>query len=128
MPGMLEVEFAFRNERYDEDDPRWRDQVADLVRELRLGTSSVHSRRTPVPGTKGTTDQLIITLGSAGAFTATVQILRIWLARDKHRVVEVTFSGADGSPQTVRISAENAGNDAIAPLILAASNLAQKAP
>ena len=81
MPTTLEVGLVALNERYDDDDPRWRDQVADLVHELRRETESVQSRRAPVPGTKGTVDQLILALGSAGAFTAAVDVVRAWLAR-----------------------------------------------
>jgi exopolyphosphatase/pppGpp-phosphohydrolase len=126
MPATLEVGLVALNERYDDDDPRWRDQVADLVHELRRETESVQSRRAPVPGTKGTVDQLILALGSAGAFTAAVDVVRAWLARDKHRLVEMTVTDADGRTHTVRVSAENASADALAPLISAASTLAQE--
>ena len=126
MPTTLEVGLVALNERYDDDDPRWRDQVADLVHELRRETESVQSRRAPVPGTKGTVDQLILALGSAGAFTAAVDVVRAWLARDKHRLVEMTVTDADGRTHTVRVSAENASADALAPLISAASTLAQE--
>ena len=69
MPSTIEIGLVASSERFDDDDPRWRDQVADLVYELRRQTESVQSRRTPVPGTKGTVDQLILALGSSGAFT-----------------------------------------------------------
>jgi len=39
--------------RYDSDDNRWREQVADLVRDLRVETESLTVQRTPVPGTEG---------------------------------------------------------------------------
>jgi Effector Associated Constant Component 1 len=127
MTREVEVGLAFRNERYDSDDPRWRDQVADLMQELRLAAGSVQIHRTPVPGTKGTVDQLILTLGSAGVFTTAVDVLRVWLARDRHRSVEVTVTGADGRPTTVRVDAENANSDAFAPVYAAAAKLAQEA-
>src|SRR6266699_4347227 len=114
MPATLEVDLVALNDRFDDDDPRWLDQVADLVHELRRETEALQSRRTPVPGTKGTVDQLILSLGSAGAFTAAIDIVRAWLARDKHRSVEMAVTDADGHKHTVRVSAENASADALA--------------
>jgi hypothetical protein len=121
MATTLEVALAVQNDRYDDDDPRWRDQVADLLHDLRRETGVLQSRRTPVPGTKGTVDQIILALGSAGAFTVAADILRAWLSRDKHRSVELTVTDADGHTHTVRVSADNAGADALQPLIEAAS-------
>lgn len=126
MSEPLEVRFVPLNDRFDEDDPRWLKQVADLVQDLRRGTDSVQSRRTPVSGTKGTVDQLILSLGSAGVFSIAVQMLRTWLARDKHRAVELTFTDSEGRTRTVRVSADNAGSDALAPLISAAATLAKE--
>jgi len=126
MHETLEVGLVARNDRFHSDDPRWLEQVAGLGQELRRGTESVRLLRTPVPGTKGATEQLILSLGSAGAFSVAFQLVRTWLARDKHRCVEVTFTDAAGSVNTIRLSAENAGSDALAPLISAASALAQE--
>ncbi|MDP9241261.1 MAG: hypothetical protein M3O55_11605 [Actinomycetota bacterium] len=116
----------FHNDRYDEDDLRWVDQVADVVDDLRRNDAAVRSRRTPVPGTKGTIDQLILSLASAGALTSTIEILKVWLSRDKHRSVELTITGPDGVTQTVRASADKAGPDAWAPLFSAAHSLAKE--
>ena len=126
MPSTIEIGLVASSERFDDDDPRWRDQVADLVYELRRQTESVQSRRTSVPGTKGTVDQLILALGSSGAFTLAIDVVRAWLARDKHRSVEMTIIDAEGRQHTVRVSAENAGGDALATLISAASTLARE--
>jgi hypothetical protein len=126
MPATVEVGLTVQNDRYDDDDPRWRDQVADLLHDLRRETGSLESRRTPVAGTKGTVDQVILALGSAGVFTLAVDILRAWLARDKHRAVEMTVTGADGRTHTVRVTAENAGADALEPLIEAAASLSRE--
>ncbi|HEY6595872.1 MAG TPA: hypothetical protein VI011_17490 [Asanoa sp.] len=126
MSETLEVRFVALNDRFDEDDPRWLEQVAGLVQDLRRGTDSVRSRRAPVAGTKGAVDQLILSLGSAGAFSIAVQMIRTWLARDKHRAVEMTFTDSEGRTRTIRVSADNAGSDALAPLISAASMLAKE--
>ncbi|MFC0527611.1 effector-associated constant component EACC1 [Phytohabitans kaempferiae] len=117
----LEVALVAHNERFADDDPRWLDQVADLVDGLRRGTDSVRYRRTPVPGTKGTVDQLILSLGSAGVFTAAIEIVRAWLARDKRRAIEMTVTGADGQQRTVRVTAENAGPESFAHILAVVS-------
>ena len=126
MAKTLEIELVARNDRYDDDDPRWLTQTATLVHDLRRDTGSVRVHHTPVPGTKGAIDQLILSLGSAGAFSVAVQMISIWLSRDRHRSVELSFTDAEGNPRTVRVSAENAGSDALAPLIEAASELAKE--
>jgi Effector Associated Constant Component 1 len=126
MAEVHELSLVFHNSRYDDDDPRWRVQVGDLAGDLRREAGPVRVGRTPVAGAKGTVDQLILTLGSAGVFEATVALLRAWLARDKHRSVEITVTGTDRRTTSVLINAENAGADAIAPLIAAASGLARE--
>jgi hypothetical protein len=126
MPETLEIGLVTRNDRYDDDDPRWLTQTATLVHDLRRDTGSMRLHRTPVPGTKGAVDQLILSLGSAGAFSVAVQLIGLWLSRDRHRSVELTFTDTTGNPKTVRVSAENAGSDVLAPLIMAASELAKE--
>jgi len=126
MPETLEIGLVARNDQYDDDDPRWLAQSATLVHDLRRDTGTVRLHRTPVPGTKGAVDQLILSLGSAGAFSVAVQLIGTWLKRDRHRSVELAFTDADGNPRSIRVSAENAGSDALAPLITAATELAKE--
>ena len=126
MPETLEIGLVASNGRCDDDDSRWLAQAANLVHDLRRDTGPVRLHRTPVPGTTGAVDQIILSLGSAGAFSVAVQMISTWLNRDRHRSVELTFTDADGNPKTVRVSAENAGSDALAPLIMAASELAKE--
>ena len=128
MANTIEIGLAAANARFDDDDPRWRGQVADLMHELRRGAGSVRARREPVPGTKGAVDQVILALGSAGAFTAAVQIVRAWLARDKHRTVRMTVTGPDGRVRTVQISAENASAETLAPFVAAATSMLVAGP
>jgi Effector Associated Constant Component 1 len=125
MADPLEIDLVARNDRYDDEDPRWREQIGVLIGDLRRGTESVRLRRIAVPGTKGAVDQLILSLGSAGVFSVAVQVISTWLSRDRHRSVEMTFTDAAGRVQTVRVTAENAGRDALAPLISAAAKLAR---
>src|SRR5262245_20731520 len=108
----LELVIEPRTDEYSRDDERWRAQVATLHRELQARVDTV-ARGRPVPGTKGMIDELIVALGSAGAFTAMVECFRAWLGRDKSRRIEVrwdedgaerfvTFSGDAVDPETVR--------------------------
>ncbi|MFC4071945.1 effector-associated constant component EACC1 [Actinoplanes subglobosus] len=126
MSERIDVELVVRNGRYHEDDPRWLDQIAALVSDLRRGTGAVHTRRTPVPHTKGAVDQVILTLGSAGVFSVAVQMINTWLSRDRNRSVEITYTDTQGRVHTVRVSAENASREAFAPLVAAAEKLAQE--
>jgi hypothetical protein len=107
--------------RYDEDDDRWRDQVADLVGELRFEGAVAVPRQTPVPGTKGITAEIILALGSAGVFSAVVETLRVWLSRDKTRSLELTYTNARGETGRVVMTATNAGSDIMAPILEAAA-------
>jgi hypothetical protein len=79
-----------RNEEYDPDDDRWRDQVATLYADLHAHVDTVR-RGHPVEGAKGTIDQVIIALGSAGAFSTAVECLRAWLGRDRDRRIDVSW-------------------------------------
>jgi Effector Associated Constant Component 1 len=105
--------------RYDADDDRWHDQVADLVHELRTETGALRIARTPVPDTKGSLDSLILALGSAGVFTTALDVLRAWLARDKTRSVDLTYTDREGTRQRLSVTATNSGADTLAPVIAA---------
>jgi hypothetical protein len=69
--GPFEVAVEPRNDEYDPDDDRWRDQVATLYSDLHAQVDTVRRGR-PVQGAKDAVDQLIIALGSTGAFSAAV--------------------------------------------------------
>lgn len=114
--------------RYDADDDRWRDQVADLVRDLRVETGSLSIARTAVPGTKGSLDSLVLALGSAGVFTTALDVLRVWLARDKTRSVDLTYTDREGKQQRLNVTATNSGSDALAPVIAAVAGQIEAPP
>ena len=88
--GLFELLIEPRNEQYDPDDDRWRSQVTLLCAELDAQVDTVH-RGQPTAGAKGALDQVILALGSAGAFTAAVECLRAWLGRDRDRRVDVRW-------------------------------------
>ena len=102
--GSFEVAVEPRNDHYDPDDDRWRDQVATLVAELDAQVDTVRRGR-PVEGAKGVADQLIVALGSAGAFQAVVDCLRAWLGRDRDRRIDVRWD-ENGVERSVTLTGE----------------------
>jgi hypothetical protein len=102
--GQFEVAVEPRNDQYDPDDEGWRDQVATLYQDLDAQVDTVrHSR--PTPGAKGTIDQLIVALGSAGAFQAAVDCFRAWLGRDRDRRIDVRWD-ENGVERSVTLTGE----------------------
>lgn len=110
--GPFEVAVEPHNDEYDHDDDGWRDQVATLYADLHAQVDTVRRGR-PVEGAKGAIDQLIIALGSAGAFSAAVDCLRAWLGRDRDRRIDlrwvengigrsVTLTGEAVDAETIR--------------------------
>jgi len=89
--------------RFDPDDERWLQQVNAFVQELRDHTNSVSNRSTTVPNTKGTVESIIMSLGSAGALTASIEFFKAWLGRDKTRNIKVLF-GDEGNLQSIELT------------------------
>ena len=102
--GPLEVAVEPHNDEYDPDDDRWRDQVATLYADLDAQVGADRRGR-PVEGAKGAVDQLIIALGSAGAFTAAVECFRAWLGRDRSRRIDVRWE-ENGVERSVTLTGE----------------------
>lgn len=117
--GQLEVAVVPRNEQYHPDDDRWRDQVTALYRDLNAHVDTVH-REHPVAGAKGTVDEVIIALGSAGVFTAAVECLRAWLQRDKSRRLDLRWD-EDGVEHFVTVSGDGVDVDSFQELARAAA-------
>jgi hypothetical protein len=116
--GSFEVAVEPYNDQYDPDDDRWRDQVAMLYTDLDAQVDTVR-RGHPVEGAKGTIDQLIIALGSAGAFNAAVNCLRAWLERDRDRRIDVKWD-ENGVERSVRLTGETVDVDTIREIAKAA--------
>jgi hypothetical protein len=102
--GSFEVAVEPHNDQYDPDDDRWRDQVATLYEDLHAQVDTV-SRGRPASGTKGTIDQLIIALGSAGAFQAVVDCFRSWLERDRDRSIDLRWE-ENGVRRSITLTGE----------------------
>jgi hypothetical protein len=107
--GLFEVVVEPRNDQYDPDDDGWRDQVATLYAELDDSGDTVRRGR-PVPGAKGAVDQLVIAMGSAGVFTATVDCLRAWLGRDRDRRIDLRWMQG-GEERSVTLTGEAVDNE-----------------
>lgn len=102
--SVFEVVVEPHNDTYDPDDDRWRAQVAAFATELD-GVVDTERRAQPVAGTKGAVTEVIIALGSAGAFTATVECLRAWLGRDRGRRVDLRWD-EDGVERSMTLTGE----------------------
>ncbi len=97
-PPASNFEFTLEphSDRYDDDDERWQNQVADLVSGLRQEVTGVRQGRTTVEGAKGGVESVIVALGSAGAITAAVEFFRSWLHRDRSRSLDISWAAEDG--------------------------------
>jgi hypothetical protein len=97
----VELTLTTHSDRFDTDDDAWVAQEADLMAALR---AEVPVRRDMVaaPGEKGLVESIILALGSAGAFKAAVDCLRAWLARDRTRRIELTWT-VDGREERVSL-------------------------
>jgi hypothetical protein len=84
-----------KSDRLEAADPRWRDQVVALFRDLRLEDVNVQTRSTPVAGEKGATTEIVLALGSSGAIAAVVTTFQAWLARDRTRSLDITWEEGD---------------------------------
>jgi hypothetical protein len=109
----VEVVIEPSSGRFDENDPRWQEQVADLHATLKTAGGDVRKRVTPVPGRKGGIEEVILALGSGGVFTGAVAVFRSWLKRDKGRalrlkatvdgkVFEFEVTGTDADDATLK--------------------------
>jgi hypothetical protein len=98
----VELRLQPGTESFDPADELWLRQVRDLARELHRAGIALQSPA-PEPGAKGAIDQIVISLGSAGAFTALVETVKSWLDRDRTRTLEVTYF-KDGNLGSIKVS------------------------
>ena len=115
-----------RNDQYDPDDDRWLDQVALLRQALDAQVDVIRGER-QVPGAKGAIDQLIIALGSAGAFQAAVDCFRAWLGRDRDRRIDVRWNSG-GVERSVTLTGEDVDAETIRDIARAAVSQRGGAP
>ncbi len=88
------------------NDPRWRSHVDSLLADLRRSGGEVRREVTPVTGTKGGLETIILALGSSGAIAAAVTVFRAWLARSKDGSIK--FNGEiDGKKVEFTLEGKN---------------------
>ena len=107
-----------RNDHYDPDDERWQEQVRTLYTDLR-GEVEVTRQDSPSPGAKGMAEQVIIALGSAGAFEAAVTCFRVWLGRDRDRRIELRWKSGEAE-RSVTLTGEAVDEETIRDIAKAA--------
>jgi hypothetical protein len=116
----LVVSLHAHHDSYDDDHPAFRAQVATLETELLHGVDGAQRVSRSVPGTKGAVEEVIVALGQAGVLTMTVEMLRVWLRRDRSRSLEIVWTEG-GETQTVTVRGEAIGTDVLKPVAEAAA-------
>ena len=117
--GSFEFAIEPRSDDYQPDDDRWRDQVVGLYSALREQADVVQRGRA-VAGTKGTLDAFVVALGSAGAFTATLECFRAWLSRDRSRRIDVRWD-ENGAERFVTLTGDAIDVDSVREIAKAAA-------
>jgi hypothetical protein len=93
MAEQVELKIEPSSDRFDPLDDRWLEQVDGFAGELDQELGGVERERRPVDGGKGfDLASIVLSLGSAGAFTATVELVKSWLSRDRSRSVRLSWS------------------------------------
>jgi hypothetical protein len=105
MPEGVDIQLEPGSTRFDALDDRWTAQVNDFASELSREVGSVRRSAEPQPGSKGAVASIVLTLGSAGAFTAAAEFLKSWLERDRTRVIKAAWT-EDGQPVTIELSGD----------------------
>jgi hypothetical protein len=93
-----------RSERFDEADPAWLDQFAEL-----FGTMThfgVPVSRESAAGPKGALETIVVALSSADGIWACGEAWRAWLGRDSSRWIEIT-GAVGGGEQSIILRASD---------------------
>lgn len=105
---------------YDANHIGWRKQASTLSTSLSAANiGAVRKVGGSADGSKGTLDEVIIALGSAGAITAAVEIFRSWLSRDRSREIKLTIE-SEGKKTTIALNASSTGDSTVESIMLAA--------
>lgn len=106
----MDFEVEPGSERFDPLDERWLAQVSQLTAELRRAGGSVTRRPVSQPGQKGDIGPLIMALGSAGVFTAVVETIKAFVARDQGRTVRLSWH-QDGRLESLEVGGRDIDGD-----------------
>jgi len=84
------VELTPHSDRFSQDHPSWATQTTTLWEALEDAGGSIRHKVVRTPGTKGGAETIVLALGSAGAVTAMVEVIKAWLGRDRSRYLEIS--------------------------------------
>jgi hypothetical protein len=79
-------------DKYDPEDEAWLEQEGELFDDLRSEVGGVRRIARAAPGEKGVVETVLIALAGAGAFNGAFECLRAWIARDRTRRVEISYT------------------------------------
>ncbi len=106
MASSAKFELKITSTALPANDPRWRKHVDSLLADLKRQGGEVHRELTPVAGTKGGLETIILALGSSGAIAGAVTALRVWLLKSKDGAI--AFKGnIDGKKVEFTLEGKN---------------------
>lgn len=101
------------SQRFDPLDDRWLAQVAQLVTDLQKELDDVRRHGKSEPGTKGVElGAIVVSLGSAGMFTAAVEVVKAFVGRDRGRSIRLSWH-ENGKPESLQIEGHRLGDDVV---------------
>jgi hypothetical protein len=114
----MDIALAPTSSTRADGDARWREEVTALRRSV-ADVGPVRIETEAVPGQKGVVETFIIVLGSAKLIPQFVQLLRVWLERDRHRSVTVTWKSGE-STSSVTVDGGSMSDDTLQAALVAA--------
>jgi hypothetical protein len=109
----INLELRPESDRFDTHDSRWAVQVSTLWEALEEQAGTVHRQVAQAPGKKGGVETIILALGSAGAITAMVEVIKAWLGRDRSRSLKITSTDEVRGRRTVTLHGEHIDDETL---------------
>jgi hypothetical protein len=109
-PRPLTVELIASSGRFDRDHPSWTAQVSTLWEELASSAGELSRAVEKAPGLKGGGETIILALGSAGAVSAMVEVIKAWLDRDRSRSLTITTVNDGRGRRSISIHGDQVNN------------------
>jgi hypothetical protein len=117
------MELRPESDRFGPDDTRWAGQVNTLLVDLQERAGTLRSTSSPAGGTKGSVEAIVLALGSAGAITALVEVIKEWLGRDRSRRLVITKVNEGHGRCAITIDGDNIDNVTIREAVRAVAGL-----
>ena len=112
-PPSLSVELRPQSDRFSSDHPNWTAQVNALWEGLEDAAGTVRRESVPAPGQKGGAETIILALGSAGAISAMVEVIKAWLSRDRGHSLELTSLTEGHGRRTITVHGDQVSDETI---------------